>query len=146
MDNQQEMVKIDDVIHTLHAMGMDEYRIAAATRQDVKLIKSRIRKFSTIRFANQEDSDLATAMRNLAWKAYQEALVTIECGAPGERIGLIKTILGRTASMIGTETTTAYDDMRNDFEEMLGRIRSDDDEVFDVGEVESSTPSWHTDD
>lgn len=143
----KDLVKKDDVIMSLHRMGMDEFAIAAAVREDVKLVKSRIRKFTTTtRFSNPEDTDLANAMRNLAWKAYEEALVTIQVGAPAERLGLLKTILGRTASMIGTETSTQFDDMRNEFDDMLSRIRSDDEDTIDVGPFESSTPTINFDD
>lgn len=144
-----ELVPKDDVIRTLYTMGMDEFRIAAAIREDVKFVKSRIRKItSKTEFSNPEDSDLANAMRNLAWKAYEEALVTIQFGSPGERLGLIKTIIGRTAGMLGTETTTRFDDMRNEFDEMMTQITGNDNTVpeVDIAEVIASAVAIDSDD
>jgi hypothetical protein len=85
-------------------------------------------------YLQPEDKELADAMRDLAWRAYNEAKVIIEYGSPGERLGLIKTILARTSSMVGVETTTRYDEMRNEFDEMVTGfyLNDDDDELSEI--------------
>jgi hypothetical protein len=78
-------------------------------------------------------------MRELAWLAIREASFKIQFGAPGEQLGLIKTILARTASMVGSETTTRFEMMRNEFEEMVAGIRGTDsvlDDTFDFEDIE----------
>ena len=98
-----------------------------------------IQQRQTTSFVNTADAELADAMRELAWLAIREASFKIQFGAPGEQLGLIKTILARTASMVGSETTTRFEMMRNEFEEMVAGIRGTDsvlDDTFDFEDIE----------
>ena len=106
-------------IELLYRMGVDEKTIAKELDLPVANVRGAITYRQTSTFLEPEDRELADAMRDLAWRAYREAKILIEFGSPGDRLGLIKTILSRTTSMVGAETTTRYDEMRNEFEEML---------------------------
>lgn len=111
----------------LAQLGLSETQINGV----LEVIEAR----TTTTFTNTQDAELADAMRELAWMAIEEAVFKIKFGAPGEQMGLIKTILARTASMVGSETTTRYEIMRNEFEDMVSQIRGGEDileEPFDM--------------
>lgn len=123
MTETTELVGKADVVEKLYRFGLDEQEIANALGLDPHLVRGvLVTRQVTTRFINPADKELADAMRHLAWVAYKEALSTIRYGSSGERLGLIKTILGRTTSMVGMETTTRLDDMRNEFDEMVSGI------------------------
>jgi hypothetical protein len=116
----------------LAQLGLNENQINGV----LEILEAR----ATIEFTNVEDAELADAMRELAWIAIEEATIKIKFGAPGEQMGLIKTILARTASMVGSETTTRYELMRSEFDEMVSEIRGGDvvlEEPFDMEELDS---------
>lgn len=69
------------------------------------------------------DEQLAEAMRKLAWKAYEEGMLILECGSPQERTALIRLILSRTMSLVGTESTQHFEIMREEFMTMMEDIR-----------------------
>jgi hypothetical protein len=136
------MGEMVNAIELLHRMGVEDKKIA--TELDIPIVNVRavLTLKRTTSYLAPEDKELADAMRDLAWRAYREAKVIIEYGAPGERLGLIKTILSRTTSMVGAETTTRYDEMRNEFEEMLTGFFSDDDD--DAIEIETGPAAGKT--
>jgi hypothetical protein len=134
-----------DVIELLHRLGIEEKTIAREL--DLPLVNVRavltMRRVSS--YLQPEDKELADAMRDLAWRAYKEAKVIIEYGSPGERLGLIKTILSRTSAMVGQETTTRYDEMRNEFDEMLAGFFTAYDDTDDYpNEIEAGSASIET--
>lgn len=131
------MGEIVNGIELLHRMGVPDNKIAKELDIPIANVRAYLTMRQTTTYLAPEDKELADAMRDLAWRAYKEAKVLIEYGAPGEKLGLIKTILARTTSMVGAETTTRYDEMRNEFEEMLTGFHTNDDD--DPYELEAST-------
>lgn len=114
----------EELIRSLYAMGQDPYKIASIVREDIVYVRRILSKYSRrTEFTHFEDKELADAMRTLAWRALEEALEVFENGHPVERLALTKTIIGRTASMVGSQTTTHYDDMRNELEEIFTGVR-----------------------
>lgn len=134
-----------NIIELLHRMGIDDRRIARELDIPVTNVRAVLTMRATTSYLAPEDKELADAMRDLAWRAYREAKVIIEYGAPGERLGLIKTILSRTTSMVGAETTTRYDEMRNEFEEMLTGFHSDDDDPLEIEASSDASEAFYTD-
>lgn len=128
-----------DAIELLHRVGVDERTIAKELDIPVANVRAVLTMRRTITYLQPEDKELADAMRDLAWRAYNEAKVIIEYGSPGERLGLIKTILARTSSMVGAETTTRYDEMRNEFEEMVSGFYNPEDDGDEFKEIEAGS-------
>lgn len=126
-----------NAIEVLYRMGIGEKEIAKQLNLPIQNVRAVLTMRQVSTYLAPEDKELADAMRDLAWRAYREAKVLIEFGAPGERLGLIKTILARTTQMVGSETTTRYDEMRNEFDEMLTGFFTDDDD--DQLEIEAGT-------
>lgn len=127
------MGEMVNAIELLHRMGVQDKQIAKELDIPIVNVRAYLTARRTTTYLAPEDKELADAMRDLAWRAYREAKVLIEYGAPGERLGLIKTILARTTSMVGAETTTRYDEMRNEFEDMLtGFHNNDDDDTYEL--------------
>ncbi len=129
------MGEMVNAIELLHRLGVDDRKIAKELDIPIVNVRAVLTLRATTSYLAPEDKELADAMRDLAWRAYREAKVIIEFGAPGERLGLIKTILSRTTAMVGAETTTRYDEMRNEFDEMLTGFLSDDE--LDTLEIEA---------
>jgi len=134
-----------EVIELLHRMGVDDKKIAQELSIPVANVRAVLTMRRTTSYLQPEDKELADAMRDLAWRAYNEARVIIEYGSPGERLGLIKTILSRTSAMVGQETTTRYDEMRNEFDEMVAgffQVEDDDDDFQQA--IEAGTDAGET--
>lgn len=83
---------------------------------------------------NPADAELADAMRTLAWKAYEEAYVTMEFGSPSERASLVRAVIARSMSLVGAEKSGKMDSLRDEFNEMIGAIRSPNDYDYDLPE------------
>lgn len=129
----------NDVDYETNLLPVKQLVQLGLTENQISGVVDIIRQRTTTTFVNTADAELADAMRELAWVALEEAYYKIQFGSPGEQLGLIKTILARTASMVGSETTTRFEMMRNEFEEMMVGIRGSEDildEPFDVDELE----------
>lgn len=79
-----------------------------------------------------EDEQLANAMRQMAWKAWTEAMWTLENGHPDAKLSLLRVILGKTAGLIGQESSTTFEESK----EAVTRIFS---QMRDVEESEPPT-------
>jgi hypothetical protein len=128
-----------DVIEILHRLGVEDKKIASELDIPIANVRAVLTMRRSVSYLAPEDKELADAMRDLAWRSYREAKVIIEYGSPGERLGLIKTILSRTSAMVGQETTTRYDEMRNEFDEMLTGFFSDSDDELQWPEIEAGS-------
>jgi len=128
-----------DAIELLHRFGISDKAIAKELDIPIANVRAVLTMRRTINYLQPEDKELADAMRDLAWRAYKEAKVIIEYGSPGERLGLIKTILARTTSMVGAETTTRYDEMRNEFEEMVTGFFNPNEDGDEQQEIDASS-------
>jgi hypothetical protein len=117
-----ELVDKRDIAEQLLAGGIDERTVAGLLRMPIKVVQA-IATFRQTKVLSVADQELAEAMRNLIWIAYEEALYTIQMGSPQDRIGLIKLLIARGTSMVGAETSTKFDEMRLVFEKMMTGIR-----------------------
>jgi hypothetical protein len=79
-----------------------------------------------------EDRQLQTVMRSLAFRAAAEAQYILNYGHPNQRMSIIRTVLGRTAGLIGQESTSTFEESR----EAIGRIFA-----AQTQGIESQTPS-----
>lgn len=70
-----------------------------------------------------EDQQLASGMRQLAWKAWREAMWILDNGAPDQKMTLMKVVLGKTAGLIGQETTNTFEDTKESLERMWAEMR-----------------------
>lgn len=147
MTQLQEIDK-QNLILNLHAVGNDPYRIAVAVREDIVYVKRVIKQHQHHKtFSEPEDKEIADAMRTLAWRALDEALDIYQYGHPTEKYGLTKTILARVSGLVGQQTTTRYEDMRNELEEILGAQRGTDaplEEPVIETEPQLDAPGWDT--
>ncbi len=144
--SQIELANQTEAVVTLYQMGLDPYRIAAAVKSDIHYVRKILRNTNIVKdFTEPADKELADAMRNLAWRAYEEALEIFEYGSPAEKFGITKAIIARTASMVGQQTTTRYDEMRNELEEIMSKqIRGSDEVLVDPEEIEYDAPELTT--
>lgn len=143
---QLELANQTEAVVTLYQMGLDPYRIAAAVKSDIHFVRKVLRQSNFVKeFTEPADKELADAMRNLAWRAYEEALDIFEYGSPAEKFGITKAIIARTASMVGQQTTTRYDEMRNELEEIMGKqIRGTEEVLVDPEEMTYDAPELAT--
>ena len=125
-----ELVSREEVAADLLRYGIDVRQVASVTKLPLKTVQGlQSRAAVTL---NPADQELAEAMRNLAWMAYEEAVYLIQFGSPTDRIGLIKLILSRSMGLIGAEKSSRFDEMRTVFEDMMMGIRSPEDTPFDL--------------
>lgn len=130
-DVSSDVVSKREVAEQLLAYGIDPTQVAAVTRLPIKTVNA-ISTFRETTTLNAQDKELAEAMRNLAWIAYEEAVYLIQFGSPVDRIGIIKLILGRSMGLIGAEKSSRFDEMRSTFEDMMNGIRSPEEVPFDL--------------
>lgn len=117
----------------LVALGVDPHVVAAAMQlplKDVQTLYAQRTEVSTR--LSPEDQQLAEAMRGLAWRAYEEAMVTLEFGRPDHKQALIRIILQRSMGLVGMESTERFDELRTDFEDLLANSRVGDTRTIDV--------------
>lgn len=109
----------------LVAMGVDPHIVAAGMQlplKDVQTLYAQRTEVSTR--LSPEDQQLAEAMRGLAWRAYEEAMVTLEFGRPDHKQALVRIILQRSMGLVGMESTERFDELRTDFETLLEKSRT----------------------
>lgn len=107
--------------------GYQPAEIATILRMDLEAVRT----VQTTTLA-PADKEIAEAMRNLVWMAYEEAVYLIRYGSPTDRIGLIKLILAGGMRLVGAETSTKFDEMRATFDDMMKGIRSPTDMMPDI--------------
>ena len=133
-----ELVSREEVAADLLRYGIDVRQVASVTKLPLKTVQGlQSRAAVTL---NPADQELAEAMRNLAWMAYEEAVYLIQFGSPTDRIGLIKLILSRSMGLIGAEKSSRFDEMRTVFEDMMMGIRSPEDTPFDLPLDDDAAP------
>jgi uncharacterized protein (DUF2235 family) len=143
----ESLVTKREIAEELLRYGVDARQVAVVTKLPIKTVQaiSTVRETTTLAPADQE---IAEAMRNLAWMAYEEAVYLIQFGSPVDRTGLIKLILGRSMNLIGAEKSARFDEMRTVFEDMMQGIRSSDDTPLDLpmdDDVEAIAAAGDTD-
>lgn len=106
----------------LVALGVNEHVVAAGMGLSLKDVQTLHVERTTTKLS-PEDKQLAEAMRGLAWRAYEEAMVTLEFGHPHDKQALIRLILQRSMGLVGMETTERFDELRTDFESLLTSAR-----------------------
>ncbi len=130
-DVSSDVVSKREVAEDLLRYGIDAAQVAAVTRLPIKTVQG-ISSTRSTTVLTQADQEIAEAMRNLVWMAYEEAVYLMQFGSPVDRIGLIKLIVGRGMSVIGAEKSTRFDEMRSVFEDMMEGIRSPEELPFDL--------------
>lgn len=126
-----------EAIELLLRCGVTENVIAKELDIPIVVVREVAQFRATTTFStrlNPKDAELAEAMRNLAWKAYQEALVTMEFGNPTERASLVRAVINRSMSLVGAEKSNTMDRIRDEFNEMVGAIRAPDDYEYELPE------------
>ena len=120
-----ELVKIptSDLVRNLQRMGVDERTIAASAGLTVSEVRTIIR--TTTQLA-PEDEELANAMRVLAWTAFEEAMNTLIYGAPADKQGLVRAIIGRTMGLVGMTQQTQTEEMRSAMDRIIKKIVEED--------------------
>jgi hypothetical protein len=70
-----------------------------------------------------EDEQLANGMRQLAWKAWGEAMWILNNGHPDQKLVLLRTILGKVAGLIGQESTTSHEETKQAVNRIWAQMR-----------------------
>ena len=70
-----------------------------------------------------EDQQLSVGMRQLAWRAYAESMRIFDEGHPNDKLSLMKTILSRTAGLIGQESSTTLTESKEAFSRIFSAQR-----------------------
>lgn len=108
----------------LVALGVNEHVVAAGMGLSLSDVKTLHASRSAVETKlSPEDQQLAEAMRGLAWRCYEEAMVTLEYGHPTEKAALVRLVLQRSMGLVGMETTQRFDDLRTEFEKLLESSR-----------------------
>lgn len=108
----------------LVALGVDAHIVAASLQLPLKDVQTLYAQRTEVTTRlSPEDRQLAEAMRGLAWRAYEEAMKTLEFGRPDHKQALVRLILQRSMGLVGMETTERFDELRNDFEGLLAANR-----------------------
>lgn len=126
-----DLISKREIAEQLLSYGIDPAQVATVTRLPIKVVQA-IGTFRTTTTLNAADQELADAMRNLVWLAYEEAVYLMQFGSPADRIGLIKMLVGRGVSLIGQEKSSRFEEMRGLFEEVMTGIRSPEDVPFEL--------------
>lgn len=130
-DVSTDVVNKRDVAVDLLSYGIDPNQVAAVTKLPLKIVQQlQTTRMTTLLSA--ADQEIAEAMRNLVWMAYEEAVYLMQFGSPIDRIGLIKLIIGRGMGVIGAEKSARFDEMRTVFEDMMNGIREPEDTPFNL--------------
>lgn len=97
-----------DIAHRLADHGVPLEVISQALDQPMaELARSLKRTVLT-----PEDEQLAGGMRQLAWRVHSEAMWILENGHPDQKMAIIRTVLSKTAGLIGQESTTSFEESR----------------------------------
>src|SRR5260370_29744623 len=90
------------------------------------------------RYPSQEDEEIATAMRRLSVMAAEVATDILMFGNYRERASMARVIVARTMGVIGSESPLGLEEMRAEWEELIGAQGAPalDIEVDDEGEAE----------
>lgn len=70
-----------------------------------------------------EDQVLAAGMRQLAWKAWRNAMWLLDNGSPDQQMTLMKVVLGKTAGLIGQENSTSFEETKDSVERIWAQMR-----------------------
>ncbi len=68
------------------------------------------------------DAELAKAMRILAWRTIEEAMMILDEGTPMLKIKLIQKLSGDLARTISVSDKDEMEDLRKDFRELMSGI------------------------
>lgn len=104
----------------LYDQGVPLETVAEALGQPLDLLRERTRSTSL----TPEDKQLASGMRQLAWKAWGFAMWTLENGTPDAKMSIAKTVLSKVAGLIGEERTTTYEETRAAVEGIWAEMRN----------------------
>jgi hypothetical protein len=69
-------------------------------------------------YLTPEDEQLASGMRQLAWRVQSWAMQVMENGHPDQQMQVVRTVLSKTAGLIGQESTSSYEETQ----EAISRI------------------------
>jgi hypothetical protein len=88
-----------------------------------------------------EDQQLAAGMRQLAWKAHGEAMWLMDNGSPDQKMVILRVVLGKTAGLIGQETSSSFEETKESVERIWADMRAvrSADVVTDLPVPESDT-------
>lgn len=73
-----------------------------------------------------DDDAMADNMRHLLGMAYQRAVEVFQFGPQAEQAGLTRLLLAYALKSISGESTSQFDEIRGEFESMLGNMRRQD--------------------
>lgn len=125
--------EVSSIIRNLARTGVDERTIAAAAGVTVSEIRSIT---ATTTSLSPEDEQLANAMRVLAWTAFEEAMQTLIYGAPSDRQALIRAIIGRAMGLVGVQTETQTQELREEMSRIMEEVRGSEEVLIPVDEYE----------
>lgn len=124
-------------VELLLRCGVTESIIVKETGVSLTAVREIAQMKSSTTFStrlNPKDAQLADAMRDLAWKAYDEARITMEFGSPAERSSLVRAVIARSMALVGAEKSSTMDTIREEFNDLIGNIRSPIDTEYDLPE------------
>jgi len=110
----------DDVLRNLDSIGMSIEVAAAITGRSVSEIKGIIKQKRFI----PEDAQIASAMRQLAWRVWAKSMEILEHGHPDQQAQIIRIVLSRTAGLIGEESDTSLEEQKQAINRILADQRS----------------------
>lgn len=125
--------EVSAIIRNLSRTGVDDRAIAAAagiTLTEVRTITS------TQTTLAPEDEELANAMRILAWTAFEEAMQTLMFGAPSDRQSLIRAIIGRAMALVGMQSETQTQELREEMSRMMAAVRGSEEVLIPVDDYD----------
>lgn len=115
--------KLDAAVELVNR-GVDPNIVASSLGLPVKDVRSLHAQATQITTRlSPEDQELAEEMRALVKRAVEEAWVTLEFGRPDDKQALIRLLLTRSMGLVGMETTQRFDEMRTEFESLMGDAR-----------------------
>jgi hypothetical protein len=103
----------------------------------VAVVDDLSKKTTVIRiYRSAEDEELATALRRVAWMSVEVAVDVLQFGNFRERAMMARTVLTRLMPLIGGDAPVMMDELRAEFDLLMGKINSEvDDGVQDPLEI-----------
>lgn len=110
---------LPEIASRLSAQGVSLEVIASALSLPVTELALSLHQTRLI----PEDEQLAMGMRELAWKAWAEAMNILESGHPDQKMAIMRITLGRTAGMIGQESSQSHEQIKASLDSLLAGMR-----------------------
>lgn len=135
MAENPDVIRVDEVIEQLTALGLPVESIAVATGQTQERVTTAVTYHRPNR--TPEETALADDLRRLTHKAIRQADLFLTFGTNEVKLKIVTSLLSSASRSAAAEPAGGHDELRLQFEQMMNEVR----QVEDVPSAQHSTPA-----